>query len=105
MKTTFGFCVCCAAAGVLATVTAATEAIKPSKWRLFTCIFPTPLLVICRYALGSVKPFQRPLTMRKRHGSDAPGLHGMSPHGTKRTLRDVRLESGIRAKADVRRPL
>ena len=39
--------------GRAATVTAATEAIKPSKRRLFTCIFPTPLLAICRVVLSA----------------------------------------------------
>jgi hypothetical protein len=42
MKTTFGFCVCCAPAGVPATVTAATEANKPSQVRLVILIAYSP---------------------------------------------------------------
>src|SRR5207344_2741566 len=43
MKTTFGFCVCCAPAGVPATVTAATEANKPSQVRLVILIAVLPV--------------------------------------------------------------
>jgi hypothetical protein len=38
MKTTLGFFGCCAAAGVIATVAAATEAKRPSQVRLLTLI-------------------------------------------------------------------
>ena len=43
MKTTFGFCVCCAAAGVPATVTAATEANEASQVRLVMLIAVFPV--------------------------------------------------------------
>jgi hypothetical protein len=58
----------CAVAGPLATVTTTSEANEPRQMRLFTRIFQLPCWQFAALCSRIVKPSQRPLAMRKRHG-------------------------------------
>jgi hypothetical protein len=89
MKTTFGFCVCCAPAGVPATVTAATEANKPSQVRLviLIAVLPvrgqkqvTPKGALC--PLSGVRREKAALSSGcKSHPATAPAGSNRSSHG------------------------